>query len=47
MTKPPEPVVTGELKPCPFDGGAAKADTEESDDVGGFFVSCTKCGASV
>lgn len=22
MTKPPEPVVTGELKPCPFCGGS-------------------------
>jgi len=35
------------LKRCPFDGGEAKADGEEADDVGGFFVSCKSCGASV
>lgn len=38
--------VTPELLPCPFCGGPAKVDDEESEDVGGYFASCTKCPVS-
>lgn len=46
MTKDDAVPVTAELLPCPFCGGPAKADNEESEDVGGYFVSCTKCPVS-
>lgn len=46
MTKDDAVPVTAELLPCPFCGGPAKADNEESEDVGGYFVSCTECPVS-
>lgn len=39
---------SAELLPCPFCGSSAAhgtIDDESSDDFGGHFVSCTKCGA--
>lgn len=39
-------VTQAALEPCPFCGGNAKVDDEESDDVGGYFASCTKCPVS-
>lgn len=45
MTKPPEPVVTGELKPCPFCGGDPRTKFHGLEQT--WSVKCGQCQAQM